>query len=76
MVNLVSLALIIGVAFGSLLATEMNASSWRVRALPFCQWCHQVYSEAVKTNVRSYVSQAAFKFKGGRGWGAKQLLAF
>lgn len=67
MVNLVSLVVIIGVTFGSLLATEMSASSRYVGALPFRQWCQQVYSEAVKPNVRSQVSQAAFKFKGGGG---------
>lgn len=67
MVNLVSLVVIIGVTFGSLLATETSASSWYVRALPFCQWCQQVYGEAVKPNVRSQVSQAVFKFKGGGG---------
>lgn len=79
MVNLVSLVVIIGVTFGSLLATEMSASSWYVRALPFRQWCQQVYGEAVKPNVRSQVSQAAFKFKGGGSRGerkTKQLLAF
>lgn len=76
MVNLLSLAVITGVAFGSLLATETSASSQCVQTLPFSQWCHQVYNEAVKPNVRPSESQAAFKFKEEGKKNSKQLLAF